>query len=151
MVCLTPSASATLGRTLSVHLPPNEGPRPLSCMLQRVPGWLLYLAVFGEEAGIRVPCSSSVYTQKEQAAAQWMRGSQTEGWRGTSPSRVLTNSSSCRGILLCRWDLMLDHLVVFLQSFCTDRQCTSTICISCLVFWGTGRSQRENRGICTKF
>lgn len=70
MVCLTPSASATLGRTLSVHLPPNEGSRPLSCMLQRVPGWLLYLAVFLEEAGIRVPCSSSVYTQKEQAAAQ---------------------------------------------------------------------------------
>lgn len=70
MVCLTPSASATLGRILSVHLPPNEGSRPLGCMLQRVPGWLLYLAVFGEEAGIRVPRSSSVYTQKEQAAAQ---------------------------------------------------------------------------------
>lgn len=70
MVALTPSASAALGPSLSEHLPPNEGSRRLSCMLQQAPSWLLYLAFFGEEAGIRVPRSPSVYTQKEQAEAQ---------------------------------------------------------------------------------
>lgn len=87
MVRLTPSASATLGRTLSARLPPNEGSRPLGCMLQWAPGWLLYLAVFGEEAGIRVPRSSSVYTQ-EQAAAPVNEGTSDRGMeRDTSITR----------------------------------------------------------------
>lgn len=70
MVGLTPSASATLGPAHSAHLPSNEGPRRLSCVLQQASDWVLYLAFFGEEAGIRVPRSPSVYTQKEQAEVQ---------------------------------------------------------------------------------
>lgn len=51
MVGLTPSASATLGPALSEHLPPNEGPRRLSCVLQQAPDWVLYLAFFGGGGG----------------------------------------------------------------------------------------------------
>lgn len=70
MVSHTTPASATLGPAHSVQSPTNEAPRCPPSSAAVAARLAAIFRHFGEEAGIRVPRSPSVYTHRERAVTE---------------------------------------------------------------------------------